>query len=343
MATYTTRKNATRAQVRMQGQEASATFDTRMEAEQWAERIEQRIKCGETIDQDAYGENPTVSSLMKRYAEEVSPSKVSHLWEKSQFTRFAALPIFQKRILNFAPSDVAAFRDSRKKTVGNGTVIRELGLLSTLFTQCIQEWSVPMKVNPVSMVRRPAQPQGRTRRVKPEEVVALRAELDWPHDVTPVTSKQWCAWAFLFALETAMRRTEMLTIKWKHVYAKRVHLPHTKNGLTRDVPLSPRARALLMLVPNGKPEDFVADIRPANYSLLFRKACTKLELENIRGHDGRHEATTQLAKVFTNVLELGAVTGHKDLRMLKRYFNATADELADKFAPVPQAAEQHAA
>jgi hypothetical protein len=37
-----------------------------------------------------------------------------------------------------------------------------------------------------------------------------------------------------------------------------------------------------------------------------------------------------LANKLPNILELSAVTGHKDLRMLKRYYHPKAEDLALK-------------
>ena len=45
----------------------------------------------------------------------------------------------------------------------------------------------------------------------------------------------------VLAIETAMRRGELLGLRWEHVQLDKsyVHLPMTKNGDSRDVPLSP--------------------------------------------------------------------------------------------------------
>jgi integrase len=51
----------------------------------------------------------------------------------------------------------------------------------------------------------------------------------------------------ILAIETAMRRGEMLDLQWQHVDLVRcvAHLPLTKNGDSRDIPLSRRAVATL--------------------------------------------------------------------------------------------------
>jgi integrase len=53
-------------------------------------------------------------------------------------------------------------------------------------------------------------------------------------------------------------------------------------------------------------------------------------LDDVHFHDTRHEAASRLAEKLSNVLELSAVTGHKDLRMLKRYYHPRAEDLAKK-------------
>ncbi|MFZ5463765.1 MAG: tyrosine-type recombinase/integrase, partial [Pseudomonadota bacterium] len=53
-------------------------------------------------------------------------------------------------------------------------------------------------------------------------------------------------------------------------------------------------------------------------------------IEDFHFHDLRHKATSRLAEKLPNVIELAAVTGHKDLRMLKRYYHPRAEDLARK-------------
>jgi len=53
-------------------------------------------------------------------------------------------------------------------------------------------------------------------------------------------------------------------------------------------------------------------------------------LSDVHFHDIRHEAASRLAEKLSNVLELSAVTGHRDLRMLKRYYHPRAEDLAKK-------------
>ena len=64
----------------------------------------------------------------------------------------------------------------------------------------------------------------------------------------------------LFAIETGMRRGEILSLTWENVHLEKryVQLPDTKNGESRDVPLSPLAMELLReLLRNIRPDQVV--------------------------------------------------------------------------------------
>ncbi|EQD25943.1 phage integrase family protein, partial [mine drainage metagenome] len=107
------------------------------------------------------------------------------------------------------------------------------------------------------------------------------------------------------------------------------HLPHTKNGSARDVPLSSRAVAILHALPR-RIDGRVFGLRPDSVTQAFERAAQRAGIENLRLHDLRHEATSRLAEKLPNLIELAAVTGHKDLRMLKRYYHPRATDLAKK-------------
>ncbi|HAV9244177.1 tyrosine-type recombinase/integrase [Escherichia coli] len=57
--------------------------------------------------------------------------------------------------------------------------------------------------------------------------------------------------------------------------------------------------------------------------------CDESFLKDLRFHDLRHEATSRLAEIFP-MHELTKITGHKDPRMLMRYYHPKAEDLALK-------------
>lgn len=134
----------------------------------------------------------------------------------------------------------------------------------------------------------------------------------------------------LLALETAMRRGELLALRWEYVDLKRrvLHLPETKNGTSRDVPLSTKAVAVL----EGLPRHITGRVFDTSETAItegFQRAAKRACIPDFRFHDLRHEATSRLAEKL-QMHELGKVTGHKSPRMLMRYYHPRAEDLAKK-------------
>ena len=134
----------------------------------------------------------------------------------------------------------------------------------------------------------------------------------------------------VLAIETAMRQGELLKIQWNDVDMKRsqIHLADTKNGTARDVPLSKRAKATLEALPRSI-EGKVFGTTQSAVVQAWARACKRAGIEGLTFHDLRHEATSRLAEKLA-LHELMKVTGHKDTKMLARYYHPRAEDLARK-------------
>lgn len=142
--------------------------------------------------------------------------------------------------------------------------------------------------------------------------------------------QQVMAYAFLLALDTAMRQGEILGLRVKDVLIKDryVRLEMTKNGESRNVPLTRRAGEFLaVLVGERSGESQVFRLSSASADAMFRKIRDELHIVDLHFHDTRHEATTRLARKV-DVLGLARITKHKDPRSLMVYYKATAAEMA---------------
>ncbi|MGE8450918.1 MAG: tyrosine-type recombinase/integrase, partial [Pseudomonadales bacterium] len=113
--------------------------------------------------------------------------------------------------------------------------------------------------------------------------------------------------------------------------AKVAHLPLTKNGGARDVPLSSRAIELLELLPTVEAGEPLFNLSDKSRDALFRKGRDRSGLKNLTFHDTRHEAITRLAKKL-QPLALARMTGHTDLNELMTYYNESAAEIAAMLA-----------
>ena len=157
------------------------------------------------------------------------------------------------------------------------------------------------------------------------------------------TRNSWVKPVVELALETAMRRGELLALQWKHVDLERrvAYLPMTKNGLARSVPLSTRAAGVLSSLPRHS-SGVVFPISPAAFQQAFVRACTTAKVVDLHFHDLRHEATSRLFELGLNTMEVASVTGHETLQMLRRYTHLNPEVLATKLKVASEAGSQEA-
>lgn len=326
MASITKQKTGWRVQISVKGTRDSSVLPTKAEAQAWAvEREAQMRRMVET----GVNTDKTCQDAFDRYSAEVSPHKRGARWEGIRLAAIARHVVGRVSLGEMKLCDVTAdvlgqWRDARLLSVAGATVNRDLNLLSHVFTTARREWKW-ISASPTVDVRRPQNPQPRDRRITDDEIERICLALGFDGEVT--TKSSAIAVAFLFAIETAMRAGEICGLTWGDIEGNVAHLPRTKNGTKRSVPLSGRAIELLGLFPTGG--DTCFGISTASLDALFRKARGAAGVGDLTFHDTRHEAITRLAKKL-NVLELARMVGHKDLKMLQIYYNETAAELAKK-------------
>lgn len=316
--------------IRASGQSISRTFDTKAQAVAWGAREEARIRGGATAEEVAKPVSGiTVASLFVRYAREVSPEKRGARWEGIRLDRLAADPAFQGAATDIDGATVAAWRDARLQSVSPATVNRELNLISAVLTIAIKEWRLPLAISPVRQIIRPKAVQPRRRRVSDTERAVIISHLGWDGSSHPAKRGQWIAWAFCLALETMMRQGEILALRWQHVHPRHCHLPITKNGEYRDVPLSRAARALVDLLRRGADGELVVPVNAGTFGVYFRRATTLAGIKGLHFHDTRREALTRAASKLS-VIELARSSGHSGTRALMGYYRPDVEDLADK-------------
>ena len=135
-----------------------------------------------------------------------------------------------------------------------------------------------------------------------------------------IIKNPWLEAIVLLAVETAMRRGELLSLEWEFVRTetRTCFLPITKNGSSREVPLSPTAHRILQDIPRSL-DGRVFPLTATALRGLWSRAIRRAGLSDLRFHDLRHEATSRFFEKGLNVMEVAAITGHKDLRMLQWY------------------------
>lgn len=267
----------------------------------------------------------TVREVLERYIREVLPSMKGARDDAIRLNAIKRRWISQLSMVGLTPQQMARYRDERLQEVAPATVIRELAYLSAIINHSRREWGIHIE-NPVASIRKPTMPLGRARTLSlAEEGTLLEALLPGGR------RSMWMKPLVMLALETAMRRGELLALRWAQVDLEKctAFLPETKNGERRTVPLSVRAVAIL----HGLPRTITGVVFPiSSYAVAaaFSHAVERAGIEDLRFHDLRHTAITRMAEKLPNLIELAAVTGHKNLRMLQRYYHPDAEDLAKK-------------
>ena len=324
MASIRKRNKRYAVQVRHVGhQSIFKSFHLRTDAERWAKATEAAIDRG-----DFFQQRPTtlltLKSIFKRYLKEVVVHKKSASVENYIIGGILRNELASIKLDNLKPHHIASYRDQRLQSVTGSTVVRELSIINQALQLAINEWDVDLEINPMAKVKSPSWNKPRERRLQSGEQALLIKGCSLSKNV-------WLRPAVLLALETAMRRGELLSLKWANINLNQqtCYLPITKNGSSRNVPLSLDA----VEVFNNLPRLFDGNVFPLSITALrglWNRACDRAGITDLHFHDLRHEATSRFFEKGLNVMEVATITGHKDLRMLQRYTHLRAEDLAKK-------------
>jgi integrase len=308
----------------VRGVRDGGTFPTAREANEYqARRTAEILSAAKALP----GSGKTLRDALRRYAEEVSPTKRG---EAKEIIRLAAferqrLPL-DRPLRDITPADLALWRDSRLAINARGSVLRDMTLLGSVLEVARREWGW-VATNAMRDVRRPANPDHRRRLISGPEVRRMLRAMGYARGPARSVS-QAAALAFLLALATGMRAGEICGLTWDRVKVDHVVLLVTKNGTPRDAPLSRAARRIIERARGFDPV-LVFGLRSQTLDALFRKYRDRAGLDGFTFHDARHTAATRLAlSGRVDALKLCAIMGWKNPRQAMTYFNPTASQLA---------------
>jgi integrase len=325
MASFRQRGGKWQARVLRNGYpDQTKTFETKADAEIWARSVESEIDKGQFVSLNE-AQRTTLGDVIARYLVEVTPTMKGVTEDTIRLKAIMRKPIARWSMANLSAARIAAYRDERLNEVSAGTVIRELAYISAIINHARREWGINVP-NPVQMVRKPQSPQARSRVLTDEEVSKLLQALE------PTGRRSnWTKPAVQLALATAMRRGELLSLRWEHVdlQGRTAFLPDTKNGDSRTVPLSSVAFQVLAELPRHI-SGVVIPVKYFTLDAAFKRGIRRAGLDGVRFHDLRRTAITRMSEKLPNVIELAAVSGHKSLMVLKRYYRPSAMDLAKK-------------
>lgn len=275
-----------------------------------------------TLGKDTFG------TILSRYLAEIVPHKRSADTDRRIVSRVLAMPLSKVALSNLTPALFSAYRDERLKLVAGPSVRREMAVLRHCIEVARRDWDYPIHNNPVRLVRVPAEAKPRSRRVRGDEAARLLDAMSASSTVSYLRP------FLLLALETGMRRGELLSVKWRDldVNARTLTIWHTKNGHPRTIPLSPSA--LAVLDDMNRVDERILPVTANAVRLAWQRLRIKAGIPDVRIHDLRHEAISRLFEAGLNVPEVALVSGHRSPSQLFRYTHPRASDIARKLADV---------
>ncbi|GJL92647.1 tyrosine-type recombinase/integrase [Hyphococcus sp.] len=317
MATIRKRNNRWQVQIRrIDAPHLSKSFQRKTEAEAWAREMEVEADRGALRDDPRILQRITLGEILKRYKKEVSKNKAGAQIEAIVLDAFNKEPLAKRSLASIKPSDFATYRDQRLTEVTGSTVIRQLSVIQHAYDIAAQEWGLPIPENPNKRIRKPRNNPPRERRLKSGEYEALlnSAELSRNKLIKPMV---------ILAVETAMRRGEILNTQREHINltTQQLRIPKTKTGVPRTIPLSSIAVATLatLLDDMNDGNDRVFPMSPNAFRLAWERVKNRTHIVDLHFHDLRHEAVSRLFEKGLGVAHVAAISGHRDFRMLARY------------------------
>ncbi|WP_280950115.1 site-specific integrase [Methylobacterium radiotolerans] len=136
----------------------------------------------------------------------------------------------------------------------------------------------------------------------------------------------------MLALETGMRRGELLALEWNNIDLDRrlASLATSKNGHGRSIPLTPRAVDVISGIEVRDSRVFPVEANAVRLS--WERLRKRAGLESVKLHSMRHEAISRMFELGLSIPEVSLVSGHRTLSCLQRYTHIKPENVAEKMA-----------
>ena len=303
------------------------TFKNKLQAKRWASKTETQIADGEYLD-TTQADGNYICDLCQRYIDEVLPQYAASTQESGgkrfkmigkKFKHHTLATLTKERILDYAAE--------RSKTIKSGTLLKELDSFSRLFKVAKLVWHIPVN-NPVPEIRmqlRETRIVGklgvRDRRPTPSEIDQLIANAK-TKDMSDLIQ---------LAIETAMRRSELIRIQRTHINFdnRTLLIPMTKNQVPRTIPLTRKAIEIIEAIPENK-TNYLFTCTANTLTNRFNTLKKRLKIENLRFHDLRREGTSRFFERGLQIPEVALITGHLTWKCLEIYTKISPADVAAK-------------
>ena len=217
-----------------------------------------------------------------------------------------------RSLAEVTPHLIEQFRQKRLQEVTAATVNRNVACLSSVFNKA-KLWGKFEGENPVCQVKKFKVKSVRMRFLEQKEVQDLIN-----------TCNGYLKAVVIIAVNTGMRRGEILALKWNDLDLVRgtIYLMNTKSGEKREVPMNEQVQQVFKIMPRTASEyvftkrdgSAIGDIKKS-----FSTALIRCGIKGFRFHDLRHTAASQLVMAGVDLNTVRELLGHKSIEMTMRY------------------------
>lgn len=323
MATIRQRTNSSwQAIIRRKGfPKQSKVFIKQCEAIRWARAVEGEFDQGKAAD-FTQADRVTLGEIIDQYIKNYQHKRDPNF--KREYSRLKLLKhhLGSYHLSRITTSKVAQFRDIRLSYgLSPATVVKDIHTLSKLIKMAKNEWNIYVPDNPIQSLKKPKPGPHRVRRITSEEENILISKSTYQMQAV-----------IIFAIETAMRLGEILSLRWFDINDDVALLRKTKNGEVRYVPFNNKVIHLLKKQPINIDDDrvFYHWKTASGFESSWQKFKKKEGLYDLRFHDLRHEAISRMFEKGFNPMEVSSLSGHKSLLILRKYTHYNFLYLRDK-------------
>ena len=312
------------AQVRVSGWRSfTKSFKSKSDANNWVSELEQKL-ASSSIPNASINNKVLLRELFMKYADEVTPQHKGRISETYRLKSIARSWIGGLNTKYLTKQHFIQYRDDRMNIVKASTVGSELSLMKRVLDTASKRWGYGIPYNPIKDIQFTRVSKTRTRRLENNEKERLLSAAYSQKNI-------YIAFIIEFAIETGMRRSEILKLRWRDIDFKNgfAFLYDTKNGEDRKVPLTKRCVRLLQKVPQSHKKVF--PITANCLRLAWGRARAKAKIKDLRFHDLRHEAISRFFEMGMSIPEVALISGHKDVRQLLRYTHLNPTNIFKKY------------
>ena len=231
-----------------------------------------------------------------------------------------------KYLDEITPGDIEKYKNKRKKEVGNGTINRELSTLKAIYNNAINSEDYGIVRNPVKRVEFLKEENERKR-------ILTHTEQERLLEAAKSSESDTLYIFLIIALNSGMRKMEILSLEWKNVNFPRrtITIPkeRAKSGKSREIPMNDIVYEELIkrdkmngyVFYNPKTHTYIRNIKTA-----FWRISKLAKVKGLRLHDLRHTAASRLVNdCAIDIVTASKILGHSDIQMTVKYIHPTDD------------------